>query len=137
MHHIASLAQRAPPATHTWARWQPYNSLQSLSARSSCSPSSYPCIICIRHSLYVKMIIGGQNMTILPYPSSLIAKQAVQQIQYTKYSVTITNFPLDSTFLTPFSYAAATPLHCQFASSHTNLNLPDHYVSQGDLREPS
>jgi len=36
---IAFPGQRAPPATRTRARWQPYNSLRSLSARSS--PKAY------------------------------------------------------------------------------------------------
>jgi hypothetical protein len=38
-HSLAQRAHRAPPATRTRTRWQPYNSLQSLSARSS--PAAY------------------------------------------------------------------------------------------------
>lgn len=38
-HSLAQRAHRAPPATRTRARWQPYNVIQSLSARSS--PAGY------------------------------------------------------------------------------------------------
>lgn len=38
-HSLAQRAHRAPPATRTRARWQPYNAIQSLSARSS--PAGY------------------------------------------------------------------------------------------------
>ena len=38
-HSLAQRAHQAPPATWTRARWQPYNAIRSLSARSS--PAGY------------------------------------------------------------------------------------------------
>ena len=67
MHTIShSLAQQAPPAIQTWACWQPYNAIQSLSA------CSLQVIFIPLHHLYHQHL--QLHLKCSPYPKTTVFK---------------------------------------------------------------